>query len=212
MTLAFGINGANVTKDLPFSQACENNKAPILDKLAAIFHAPGLVLEIGTGTGQHAVHFASHLSHLTWQPSDHPQNYQLCQPRIKQAGLANLNPPKPLDVCQSDWGFPKAVGGVFSANTAHIMSWPEVERLFAGVAANLAPGSAFCLYGPFSYEGQHTSASNLNFDRHLRSQNPSMGIRDMSDLIALADRCRLSLDEDIDMPANNRMTVWRREA
>ncbi|WP_338039565.1 DUF938 domain-containing protein [Marinobacter sediminum] len=212
MTSAFGINGANVTQDLPFSQACENNKEPILDKLAAIFHAPGLVLEIGTGTGQHAVHFAGHLPHLTWQPSDHPQNYQLCLPRIRQAGLANLNPPKPLDVCQSDWGLPGPVTGVFSANTAHIMSWPEVERMFAGVATILAPESAFCLYGPFSYGSQHTSASNLNFDRHLRSQNPSMGIRDMSDLIALAGRCGLSLDEDLDMPANNRITVWRRQA
>ncbi|MCK2148892.1 DUF938 domain-containing protein [Marinobacter alexandrii] len=212
MTLAFGINGANVTHNLPFSQACENNKGPILDKLANIFSAPGLVLEIGTGTGQHAVHFAGHLPHLTWQPSDHPQNYQLCLPRLKHAGLANLREPRSLDVCQSDWNLPDTVNGVFSANTAHIMSWPEVERMFEGVAGIVSPGSAFCLYGPFRYDGQHTSASNLNFDQHLRSQNPSMGIRDMIDLIALAERCQLSLDEDIEMPANNRMTVWRRQS
>lgn len=210
--MAFVINGANMTQNLPFSQACENNKGPILDNLAAIFSAPGLVLEIGTGTGQHAVHFAGHLPHLTWQPSDHPQNFQLCLPRIRQSGLANLNPPRPLDVCQSDWGLPDTMDGVFSANTAHIMSWSEVERMFAGVAAILAPDSAFCLYGPFQYQGQHTSDSNLNFDQHLRSQNPSMGIRDMTDLIILADRCQLSLDEDLEMPANNRMTIWRRQS
>ena len=199
-----------MTFEKPFSQACENNKGPILEQLSALFVAPCTVLEIGTGTGQHAVHFARNLPHVTWQPSDQPHNYQTCEPWRKEAGLANLNAPIPLDVHQPKWPVPCAVQGAFSANTAHIMSWPEVQRMFQGLAALLPEGSLFCLYGPFQYQGEHTSASNAQFDRHLRARNPAMGIRDLTKLQAVGRECGLELEQDIAMPANNRLTVWRR--
>lgn len=197
-------------KDKPFSQACENNKAPILEKLAGVFNQPGTVLEIGTGTGQHAVHFALHLPHLTWQPSDHPQNARLCLPWIEEAALANINPPLALDVIKGDWSNLPPIYGVFSANTAHIMAWEEVEAMFLGVARILPTDGLFCLYGPFRYNGQHTSESNERFDRSLRMQAGHMGIRDMENLKPLGETNGLSLQEDFGMPANNRLLVWRK--
>lgn len=193
----------------PFSQACENNKQAILGKLAVIFDNPGTVLEIGTGTGQHAVHFARSLPHLTWQPSDHPENYQLCTPWVSEANLGNINKPLTLDVSAKNWNLPP-INGVFSANTAHIMSWQHVVAMFQGVAANLQPGEAFCLYGPFNYSGRFTSASNQQFDTHLRRQEAAMGIRDMNDLAYLGGKNRLELETDFEMPANNRLLLWRR--
>ena len=198
-----------MTEGKPFSQACENNKQVILEKIAAIFGSPGTVLEIGTGTGQHAVHFARNLPHLTWQPSDHPRNYQLCAPWLSEACLPNINKPLALNVSISDWQLP-TINGAFSANTAHIMSWPEVEAMFRGVSANLQPEEAFCLYGPFNYNGQFTSASNQQFDTHLRHQNPAMGIRDMCDLKHISSENKLTLESDFEMPANNRLLVWRK--
>lgn len=196
--------------DKPFSQACENNKGPILEKLSTVFDQPGTILEIGSGTGQHAVHFAEHLPHLSWQPSDHPRNYLLCLPRLNDANLTNLRPPIALDVMNANWPV-SAITGVFSANTAHIMSWQEVEHMFEGVAAALDCDELFCLYGPFSYAGRHTSTSNAQFDRDLRRRNPAMGIRDMTDLKGLAAKNRMTLTMDFEMPANNRMTVWCRK-
>jgi hypothetical protein len=193
----------------PFSQACENNKQVILEKLAAVFSGPGTVLEIGTGTGQHAVHFAGNLPHLTWQPSDHPSNYQLCEPWLQEARLPNINKPLALDISDSDWQLPP-INGVYSANTAHIMSWPEVEAMFQGVSANLQPGETFCLYGPFNYNGRFTSASNQHFDASLRRQKPTMGIRDMDDLNQVGNINDLVLATDFEMPANNRLLVWKR--
>ncbi|MBW0146085.1 DUF938 domain-containing protein [Marinobacter arenosus] len=199
-----------MSAEKPFSQACENNKAPILEKLAGIFIQPATVLEIGTGTGQHAVHFARHLPHIHWQPSDHPANSDLCLPWLEESRLPNLHPPLALDVCEPDWSIP-AINGVFSANTAHIMAWHEVECMFAGIGRALGSGEAFCLYGPFKYSGVHTSESNAQFDRYLNQRNPVMGIRDMDDLEKLAESHRMTLEEDFQMPANNRLLVWRRQ-
>lgn len=194
----------------PFSQACENNKQVILQTLATVFAEPGTILEIGTGTGQHAVHFARHLPHLTWQPSDHPKNHQLCLPWLAESGLANINTPLALDVSStSHWNLPP-INGVFSANTAHIMSWPNVEAMFRGVPTKLQQGSAFCLYGPFNYDRQFTSASNQQFDAYLKQQDPTMGIRDIEDLKRLGGANGLELEADFQMPANNRLLVWRR--
>lgn len=198
-----------MSENKPYSQACENNKQVILEKLTAVFTSPGTVLEIGTGTGQHAVHFARHLPHLTWQPSDHPDNYQLCLPWIEDSGLDNINTPLALDVNQSNWNLPP-INGVFSANTAHIMSWEDVKAMFRGVSAHLQQGEAFCLYGPFNYNGQFTSASNQQFNRYLKQQNPAMGIRDMEDLKEVAGENELVLEADFEMPANNRVLIWRR--
>lgn len=198
-------------KDKPFSQACENNKGPILEKLADLFNQPGTILEIGTGTGQHAVHFARHLTHLTWQPSDHPQNARLCLPWLEEAALANINPPLALNVTDGDWSSLPAIHGVFSANTAHIMAWEEVEAMFHGVARILPTDGRFCLYGPFRYNGQHTSESNERFDRSLRMQAGHMGIRDRENLERLGRSAGLVISEDFGMPANNRLLVWRKD-
>ncbi len=197
-----------MSNELPFSQACENNKQPILDCIAQVFTQPGRVLEIGSGTGQHAVHFAASLPHIEWQPSDHPANASLARPRIQQAQLANLCDPLALDVVSQSWPV-ESLAGVFSANTAHIMGWPEVQAMFEGVSRNLNAGGAFCLYGPFNYGGEFTSESNQAFDAHLRSQGAHMGIRNMDDLLNLASRVELTLEKDYEMPANNRLLVWR---
>ncbi|WP_166257231.1 DUF938 domain-containing protein [Marinobacter salicampi] len=198
-----------MTEPLPFSQACENNKEPILQVLREWLDSPGLVLELGTGTGQHAVHFAAGLPHLEWQPSDRPEVIDNCRARIDNSGLGNLRPPVSLDVRQSPWPL-KAADAVFSANTAHIMAWPEVESMFTGVSGLLSPGGLFCLYGPFHYHGEATSPSNAEFDAHLKAQGSGMGIRDMDELEPLARSNRLELAADIAMPANNRLLIWRR--
>lgn len=195
--------------DKPFSQACENNKRPILAQLQRLLPEQGLVLEIGTGTGQHAVFFAEALPFLTWQPSDQPGTENYCQPWLAEANRGNIRPPLPLDVSAAAWPVTTA-DAVYSANTAHIMGWPEVEAMFRGVAQLLAPAGVFCLYGPFNYHGEYTSDSNRAFDQYLRNQKPSMGIRDIDDLTALAREVGMVLEEDIGMPANNRLLVWRR--
>ncbi|MEP1214893.1 MAG: DUF938 domain-containing protein [Marinobacter sp.] len=195
--------------DKPFSQACENNKQPILERIRSIFTSPGTILEIGTGTGQHAVHFASALPHLVWQPSDRPGASHHCLGWIKDAALTNLLPPVTLDVASERWPLDH-LDGAYSANTAHIMAWEEVEAMFSGLAERMTTGMPFCLYGPFSYGGRHTSDSNRQFDHHLRSQAPHMGVRDMDDLLDLAERASFRLESDYEMPANNRLLVWRK--
>lgn len=198
-----------MSNDLPFSQACENNKQPILEVLEGVFSGPGTVLEIGAGTGQHAVYFASQLSQLSWLPTDHPDNVALSAQRIAAAQLENLSSPQVLDVSKEPWPV-DYVNGVFSANTAHIMAWLEVEAMFRGVARRLMEGAAFCLYGPFNYDGEYTSDSNRRFDQYLHQQAPQMGIRDIADLKELGVNVGLVLEQDHEMPANNRLLVWRR--
>lgn len=195
--------------DRPFSIACERNKQPILERLREVFTDSGPILEIGSGTGQHAVHFAEQLPHLRWQPSDIAAHLPGIRLWTEPAGLENLLAPVELDVTRKPWPVSRAAG-VFSANTAHIMSWPEVVAMFLGVGQLLEPGRCFCLYGPFHYDGQPTSPSNAAFDRDLRRRDPAMGIRDMSALQELAVKSGLMLLEDHDLPANNRLLVWER--
>lgn len=198
-----------MTTHLPFSQACENNKGPILERLRETFNARGTVLEIGTGTGQHAVHFAAAMSHLQWQPTDHPRAAHLAIARLEQAALPNILPMRELDVSTTPWPS-QAFRWAFSANTAHIMSWTEVEQMFRGIGAGLPEDGAFCLYGPFRHQGEFTSESNRAFDQSLKSNAPHMGIRDIEDLSALATEVGLVLREDYAMPANNEMLVFTR--
>jgi len=199
-----------MASDKPFSQACENNKQPILERIRTIFTSPGTILEIGTGTGQHAVHFASALPHLVWQPSDRPGASGYCLGWIRDSALTNILPPVELDVASGSWPVDN-LDGAYSANTAHIMAWEEVKAMFSGLAERMTTGMHFCLYGPFSYGGKHTSASNRQFDNHLRSQAPHMGIRDMDDVLELAERMSFRLESDYEMPANNRLLVWRKQ-
>jgi SAM-dependent methyltransferase len=196
---------------LTLSAACERNKGPILEVLREEFAASRRVLEIGSGTGQHAVHFATHLPHLVWQPSELPENLPPLAERIALEGPANLLAPHALDVRDDPWDSPPA-DAVFSANTLHIMSWGEVEHFFRGVGRVLAPPGVLCVYGPFRYGAQHTSDSNAEFDAYLKGRDRLSGIRDVAALAALARAQGLELAADHAMPANNRTLVWRREA
>lgn len=195
----------------PFSQACENNKQPILAVLRDVFATVDHVLEIGSGTGQHAVFFADAMPWLQWQPTDRAENLPGIAAWRDDAALSNLRAPLELDVDAQPWPVASA-GAVFSANTVHIMGWPSVERFFAGVGALLPPGGAFCLYGPFNYDGRFTSASNAQFDAWLRQRDPRSGIRDRAALERLADAAGMTLEADHAMPANNRTLVWRKRA
>jgi cyclopropane fatty-acyl-phospholipid synthase-like methyltransferase len=192
-----------------FSQACENNKAPILAVLREVFVNPGNVLEIGSGTGQHAVYMARHLPHLTWQPTDLWQNLASMRAWINEEGSMNILDPIQLDVACEPWPV-EDVDGVFSANTAHIMSWAKVTCMIKGVGKLLAAGGSFCLYGPFNYQGQYTSDSNQRFDQYLRSVDSAQGIRDVEELDALARDVGFVLQADRAMPANNRTLIWRK--
>jgi SAM-dependent methyltransferase len=195
---------------LPFSAACERNKDPILEVLRVRFADRTRILEIGSGTGQHAVHFARALTHLTWHPTEQLAYLPDLALRAKQEGPRNLRVPTVLDVRQTLWPL-RSVDGMFTANTLHIMSWPEVTALYRGVGAVLAPGGVFCVYGPFRYAGRYTSESNQEFDRVLRERDPNSGLRDIEAVAALAEQYGLLLDADHDLPANNRLVVFTKE-
>lgn len=193
----------------PYAESCEQNQAPILAVLREIFADRQHVLEIASGTGQHAVHFGRALPHLTWQTSELPQNHAGIRAWLDEAGLANVLPPLALDVTREDWPM-HGVDAVFNANTVHIVSWPAVECMFAGIGKVLAADGVLALYGPFNYGGQFTSDSNARFDTWLKSRDPLSGVRDFEALNALAEAQGLALEQDVAMPANNRTLVWRR--
>jgi hypothetical protein len=185
----------------PFSEASERNRAPILAVLKRVFKNCTRVLEIGSGTGQHAAYFAPELPHLVWQASDVADNL----PGIRQW----VSHPAPIEL-DVDQPWPRVdADAVFSANTCHIMSWPQVERLFQGIG-KIRSLKIFCLYGPFNYHGKHTSESNARFDAMLRARDPASGLRDFESINALAKAAGLTLQEDNAMPANNRLLVWKR--
>ncbi len=195
----------------PFSEACEQNKAVILDVLRAELPATGAVLEIGSGTGQHAVYFAGALPALRWIASDVPAHHAGIRAWMDACARENLEGPLALDVRQPHWPV-REVAAVFSANTAHIMDWPAVQAMVAGVGRILPAGGVFCLYGPFNYGGAYTSQSNAQFDAWLRARDPASGVRDFEAVDALAREAGLGLRADHAMPANNRTLVWRRAA
>jgi SAM-dependent methyltransferase len=195
---------------LPFSAACERNKDPILEVLRLRFADRIQVLEIGSGTGQHAVYFAQALGHLTWHPTEQLVYLEDLTERVKLEGPGNLRPPTLLDVRQAVWPV-RGVDAIFTANTLHIMSWPEVMALFNGIGTVLAPGGVLCIYGPFRYAGRYTSDSNQEFDRMLQERDPQSGLRDIEAVSLLADQYGLRLDADFDLPANNRLLVFTKE-
>lgn len=194
----------------PYSEACERNREPILAVLREAFADRSRVLEIGSGTGQHAVHFAAGLPHLVWQPSERPEHLPGIRLWCEEAECANLLAPIALDLNQERWPDTRA-DAVFSANTLHIVSWPEVQMLFERVAGMLQTDGALAVYGPFAYAGRHTSESNARFDLMLRERDPRSGIRNFEDVDALAHAQGFSLVRDVAMPANNRTLVWRRQ-
>jgi len=194
---------------LPFSEACERNKAPILEVLSEVFADRSHVVEIGAGTGQHAVHFARHLPHLSWQPTDRSEYLPGLAARIAAEGAPNLRQPLELDVLQPEWP-PLDADAIFSANALHIMGWPEVEAFFHGAGRLLSGGGTLAVYGPFRYCGTFTSRSNADFDRILRERDAASGIRDFEAVDRLALLAGLEFHRDVTMPANNQLLVWRR--
>jgi len=193
----------------PYAESCEENKRAILDVLASLFQQTGRVLEIGSGTGQHAVFFASEMPHLDWQPTDREENLQGIQCWLEESELENILPLTCLDVSQSAWPI-EPVDYAFSANTVHIMSWSHVENLFDGLESILNRQGLFALYGPFNYNGNYSSESNARFDQWLKQRDPRSGIRDVAELDKLAERAGLRRIDDIEMPANNRILVWEK--
>lgn len=192
----------------PFSEACEENKEPILAVIEPLFRECKNVLEVGSGTGQHAVHFAAQMPHLVWHTSDVAEHHAGIRLWLEEAGLPNIRPPLRLDVVRDPW--PElTVDAVYSANTVHIMGWPEVEAFFTGVGRLLPEGGLFVLYGPFNYGGEYTSESNARFDKWLKMRDPQSGIRDFDDLNQLAEAAGMRFQRDYEMPVNNRTLVWR---
>ncbi len=194
----------------PYAESCDQNRDPILRVIAPLFSGCRDILEIGSGTGQHAVYFAAKLPYLVWHTSDRLANHPGIKLWLDEAGLANTRLPLVLDVASSPWPA-ISVDGVFSANTAHIMHWPEVEALFAGVGELLPPGGLFALYGPFNYGGRYTSDSNARFDGWLKAQDPYSGIRHFEELQVLAATAGMALHDDFEMPSNNRILCWIKE-
>jgi hypothetical protein len=193
---------------LPHSQASERNKVPIAQVLEQVFPARGAVLEIGSGSGQHAVYFGPRFPELDWQPTETPEHIEGLAARVSLQGSENVLPPLVLDVL-GPWpegGFEAA----FSANTSHIMSWEAVCAMFEGLGRVLLDGGLFCLYGPFNRDGAFTAASNEQFDASLRARDPRMGLRDLEALESLARRHQMEWLMEFEMPANNLLLLFRK--
>lgn len=195
-----------------FSQACENNKQPILALLNEFFSNRSHVLEIGSGTGQHSVYFAQSLEHLIWQTSDQPENHPSVLAYGAEAGLPNWRAPLSFTVGRDPWpDVEPAIDAVFTANTAHIMQCSEAKLMMQLIAEYLPTGGVFCQYGPFKFDGNFTSESNRNFDASLRARGFG-GYRDVEELTQWAQTGQgcLSLQSVVPMPANNHLLLWRK--
>ncbi|MGH8503312.1 MAG: DUF938 domain-containing protein [Gammaproteobacteria bacterium] len=199
-----------MTDRKPYSLACDQNREPILAVLRDHFADRKQVLEIGSGTGQHAVYFAAAMPHLTWQTSDCAENLPGIRLWLDEAALPNTPAPLTLDV-NGAWPT-RRFDAVFTANTLHIMSCPEVSALFGGLASVMTEDAKLPIYGPFNYGGRYTSDSNAAFDSWLKTQAPHMGVRDFEAVDELGRSIGLRLLEDRAMPANNRCLVWQRSS
>lgn len=193
----------------PFAESCKQNRGPILTVLRQLLRGRCHLLEIGSGTGQHAVYFAAAFPELRWQTSDRAENHPGIHAWLADGGPANAIAPLELDVTHQPWPLPLgSVDAIFSANTAHIMGWDGVEAMFAGVSEVLIENGLFILYGPFNYHGRYTTEGNARFDAWLKSRDPQSGIRDFEALVQLGKDNGLRLYHDFAMPANNRILVW----
>jgi hypothetical protein len=190
----------------------ERNRDPIFDVLKRVLPARGVVLEIASGSGEHAAYFAAQLPSLSWQPTDpDPQALASIAAHREASGAANLLPPLRLDVTAPLWPVERA-DVVMCCNMIHIAPWAACEGLIAGAQWVLPAGGILYLYGPYKIDGRHTAPSNADFDGYLRAQNPAWGIRDLADVAALAQRHGLALVETVPMPANNFSVIFRRNA
>lgn len=194
----------------PYAEYAARNAAPILEILQREFGSASHVLEIGSGTGQHAVAFAAAMDHLHWQTSDLDENHAGIRAWIDGSGIENIAPPLSMDV--RDAGVERgAYDAAFSSNTAHIMGIDAVERMFFLVGETLRPGGVFCLYGPFRQGGEFNSQSNADFDANLRQRDFVMGIRDIEKLDEFALAAGLQRVRFYAVPSNNNVAVWIRE-
>lgn len=192
---------------MPFSQACENNKLPILQILRQHLEKHARVLEIAGGTGQHAVYFAESMPAIHWQSTDIAENVATLNIRIEHAALPNLPAAIALDV-NADWP-DEQYDAIFSANCLHIIAEQAVEHFFSGVGPRLNENGLLLVYGPFKYGGEFTTESNARFDAWLKARDPASGIRDFEWINGLADHAGLDFVEDNAMPANNQLLIWR---
>jgi len=194
---------------ISYSSAAERNRQPILDQLRSLLPEAGTVLEIGSGTGQHAVFFSRALAGLQWQPSDRDVNLVGLEAYFSAEGNERILPLLQLDVVRDPWPG-RSYDAAYSANTAHIMPWDAVVAMFAGVAAHLLQNARFFLYGPFNVDNRFTSESNALFDARLRSEEENMGIRDMAAIESLANLHQMRLEHQLAMPANNFLLVFKK--
>jgi hypothetical protein len=190
----------------PYSQACENNKGPIAEHLKKYLADSKNVLEIGSGSGQHAVFFAPQLAHLVWQTSDMPNNHPGIHSWLAEFPADNLCLPISFTIGQDAWP-DMDIDAVFTANSTHIMQKVEAQEMMQLVSQKLPIGAVFCQYGPFNIDGKYTSDSNRNFDQHLKNEGCG-GIRDIAELQEWAGR--MMLLARLPMPANNFLLVWRK--
>jgi hypothetical protein len=193
----------------PFSEACERNQGPILQVLREAFVGRRKVLEVGSGTGQHAVYFGRHLPELIWQPTDRAEHLADIRLWVEEAALPNVLPPLALDVNDDPWPATGA-DALVTANTLHIMSWDEVRTFFRRLGTYLPRDAVVAAYGPFNYDGHHSSESNARFDLMLRERDALSGIRDFEAVDALAREQGFAPAADYAMPANNRTLLWTR--
>lgn len=193
----------------PFAESSEQNKTPILAVLKTELADNRHVLEVGAGTGQHAVFFAEHLPHLHWTCSDLEENHAGIRMWMDDAGYNNLDGPLLLDA-RERWPDHLHFDAIFSANAIHIMSWDAVKNLIINIGNVLSPGGKVCLYGPFMYAGEHTASSNANFDIWLKNRDPLSGVRDVSELSRYMAVQGIELVRDHEMPVNNRILVWEK--
>lgn len=192
----------------PYSAACANNSDAILNHLSTLLIKTQSVLEIGSGTGQHAAYFASYLKHLVWQTSDIVNHHQGINCWVNESNLSNLLAPIAFDVTEKI-ALEVKYDAIFMANTLHIMSWPVVKKCIDETSKNLNDNGLLIVYGPFNYKGEFTSESNQQFDQYLKASNAERGIRDFEKINLLLINCGFTFKEDNEMPANNRLLVWQ---
>lgn len=193
----------------PYSESCDQNRDPILKIIQPLFAKKKRVLEIGSGTGQHAVYFAAKMPHLIWQTSDQKIYHEGIKQWLAEACLTNTPPPIALNVSTDAWPSIK-VDAIFSANAVHIMSWDNVKDFIKNAGYLLDSSGLLVLYGPFNYNNKYTSESNANFDQWLKQRDPKSAIRDFEAVDELAQAVGLQLKDDVSMPANNRLLCWEK--
>lgn len=194
----------------PYSESCDQNREPILTIIQKLFANKKHILEIGSGTGQHAVYFAKQMPHLIWQCSDQVAYHAGINQWLEEAALDNTRAPIALNVSSDDWP-DLNIDAIFSANAVHIMSWENVKDFIKNAGELLTSKGLLVLYGPFNYNNQYTSESNARFDGWLKQRDPKSGIRNFEDMDSLAQQAGLKLQGDFPMPANNQILYWEKQ-